>query len=201
MDEDYNVYISDSDSNCLYKFDKDGRLLKTLSTKKGSGPRDFNTPRWVAVHGDRVFVCDRGNHRVQVLTANLEPLTQFGTHGVCNGQLNGPEGIAVDSEGMLYVSDYINHCIQVFSRNGQFIRSFGKKRSGRGELNGPTGMCVDAGYVYIAEYYNKHVSVFTKEGQFVTSFGSGFIPYPFGVSVDRDCFVYVSCCSGCVDVL
>ena len=201
VDNDDSVFISDSDSNCLYKFDKDGRLLKKLSTKKGSGPGDFNTPRGVAVHGDRVFVCDRGNHRVQVLTTNLEPLTQFGAQGVGNGQLNGPEGIAVDSEGMLYVSDYINHCIQVFSSNGQFVRSFGKKGSGRGELDGPTGMCVDAGYVYIAEYYNKHVSVFTKDGQFVTSFGSGFIPYPFGVSIDRDGFVYVSCCSGCVDVL
>ena len=50
--------------------------------------------------GDRVFVCDRDNHRVQVLTRELQPVKQFGSQRSGDGQFS-PEGIAVDSEGML----------------------------------------------------------------------------------------------------
>ena len=159
-----------------------------------------NSPRGVVVSGDRVFVCDRENHRVQVLTRELQPVKQFGSRGSGDGQFNGPESIAVDSEGMLYISDYGNHHVQVFTRHGEFVYSFGKKGSGQGELDGPRGVCVDASYVYVADYYNNRVSVFTKDGQFIRSCGEGHLTYPYGVFVDSDGFVYV-CCSNRVLVL
>ena len=109
-------------------------------------------PRGVAVAGDRVFVCDHYNHRVQVLTTELEPVKTIQLQEeLVMDSLMDPDSIAVDSEGMLYVSDRGNHRVQVFTRDGQFVRSFGKKGSGQGELNGPKGVCVDADYVYVAE--------------------------------------------------
>ena len=132
---------------------------------------------------------------------------QFGLKGSGDGQFNGPESIAVDSEGKLYISDHNNHRVQVFTGNGQFVYSFGKKGSGQGELNGPTGVCVDASYVYVADCRNNRVCVFTKDGQFITSCGEGHFTYPQGMFVDpngmfvgSDGFVYV-CCSNCVVVL
>ena len=191
VDKDDNVYVTDSKSNCIYKFSKSGELLKRFG-KKGSGPGDFHYPRGVAVTGDRVFVCDCLNVRVQVLTTNLEPVKQFGSVGTGDGQLKGPEDIAVDSEGMLYVCDRNNNRVQVFTSDGQFVCLFGKKGSGQGGVDHPQGVCVDGGYVYVVEY-NKCVSVFTKNGQFVKSFGIGHVTDPYGVSVDSDGFVYVSC--------
>ena len=199
VDKDDNIYVSDSDNNCVYKFNKNGELLKR-GGKKGSGPEEFNFPRGVALAGDCVFVCDYCNHRVQVLTRELLPVKQFGSQGSGDGQFNYPDSIAVDIEGMLYVSDYSNHRVQVFTRNGQFVYTFGKEGCGRGKLNGPTGVCVDASYVYVADNGNNLVSVFTKDGQFITSFGEGHITEPFGVFVDSDGFVYV-CCEECVVVL
>ena len=161
---------------------------------------EFNYPRGVAVAGNRVFVCDRGNHRIQVLTTELQPVKQFGCIGNGGGQFNTVVGVAVDKKGIiLYVSDYKNHCIQAFTRDGQFIRSFGKKGSGQGRLDCPYGVCVDSGYVYVAESGNKRVSVFTKDGQFVTSFGQGHVGVSYGVCVDKDGFVYV-CSDKCVVV-
>ena len=198
VDKDDNIHVSDMNmsSNCVYKFDKSGELLIRFG-KKGSGPGEFSVPRGVAVAGDRVFVCDCDNHRVQVLTTELESVKQFGSRGTGDGQFKGPESIAVDSEGMLYVSDRGKDRVQVFTRDGQFVRSFGKKGSGQGELNHPRGVCVDADYVYVTNYSNNRVSVFTRHGHFVTSFGEGHITRPYGVSVDSDGFVYV-CCYKCV---
>ena len=198
VDKDDNIYVSDYGNNCVYKFDKNGELLKRVG-KKGSGPGEFYSPRGVAVADDRVFVCDCDNHRIQVLTRELQPVKQFGSQGSGDGGFNYPRSIAVDSEGMLYVSDYDNHCVQVFTRNGQFVYSFGKKGSGQGELNGPNGVCVDASYVYVAENRNNRVSVFTKDGQFITSCGEGHSPNSHGVFVDRDGYVYV-CCEKCMVV-
>ena len=183
VDKDDNIYVSDSVNNCVYKFNKNGELLERVG-KKGRGPGEFNSPRGVAVAGDRVFVCEYDNNRVQVLTRELQPVKQFGSLGSGDGQFKRPESIAVDSEGMLYVSDYGNHRVQVFTRNGQFVYSFGKKGSGQGELNSPTGVCVDASYVYVADHGNDCVCVFTKGGQFYRSCGEGHLTNPFGVFVD-----------------
>ena len=192
VDEDDNVYFSDSENNCVYKFSKNGKLLKRFK-KEGSGPGEFNFPRGVAIVGGQVFVCDYRNNRIQVLTTELEPVKQFGSGGAGDGQFDYPEDIAVDSEGMLYVSDIYNKRIQVFTRDGQFVRSFGKKGSGQlqGELSNPKGVCVDGDYVYVIKS-NRYVSVFTKDGQFVTSFCEG--PVNHGVIVDRDGFVFA--CTG-----
>ena len=199
VDKDDNIYVSDDCNNCVYKFNKNGELLKRVG-KKGSGPGDFDFPQGVAVAGDRVFMCDCFNHRVQVLTRELQPVKQFGSQGSGYGQFNGTSSIAVDSEGMLYVSDHGNHRVQVFTRNGQFAYSFGKKGNGQGELNDPRGVCVDASYVYVTENSNHRVSVFTKDGQFITSCSEGHITNPYGVFVDSDGFVYV-CCDKIVVVL
>ena len=192
VDKEDNIYACDSRKHCVYKFNKRGDLLKRFGTK-GSGPKELNFPRGIAVAGDQVFVCDQNNHRVQVLTTELEPVKQIGSFGTGNGHFNGPEDVTVDNEQMVYVTDYYNHRVQVLTMDGRFIRSIGKKGNGQGNLSDPCGVCV-TGFVYVADRDNKCVSVFTKDGQFVTSFGNGHITDLYGVAVDSDGFVYV--CSG-----
>ncbi|XP_064396555.1 E3 ubiquitin-protein ligase TRIM71-like [Halichondria panicea] len=189
VDKEDNIYVCDSNKDCVYKFNKRGDLLKRFGTK-GTGPKELNWPRGIAVVGDQVFVCDRKSHRVQVLTTELEPVKQIGSKGTGNEHSNEPEDVAVDNEQILYVTDCNNHRVQVLTMDGRFIRSIGKKGSGRGDLSRPYGVCV-TGFVYVAENNNNRVSVFTKDGQFVTSFGNGHITSPIGVAVDSDGFVYV----------
>ena len=186
VDKEDNIYVCDSNKHCVYKFNKRGDLLKRFGTK-GSGPKELNFPRGIAVAGDQVFVCYQNNHRVQVLTTELEPVKQIGSEGTGNEHFNEPEDVAVDNEQMMYVTDCSNDRVQVLTMDGRFIRSIGKKGNGQGDLYGPRGVCV-TGFVYVADY---RVSVFTKDGQFVTSFGNGHITSPRGVAVDSDGFVYV----------
>ncbi len=74
-DEEDNIYVSDNSKHCVYKFNKRGDLLKRFGTY-GSGPKELNYPRGIAVAGDQVFVCDRGNHRVQVTVYNRTGASQ-----------------------------------------------------------------------------------------------------------------------------
>ena len=186
VDKEDNIYVCDCTKHCVYKINKRGDLLKT----NGSGPKELNSPQGIAVAGDQVFVCDQDNHRVQVLTTELEPVKQIGSYGTGNGHFKSPEDVTVDNEQMMYVTDCSNHRVQVLTMDGRFIRSIGKRGSGQGELSSPCGVCV-TGFVYVAEYTNKRVSAFTKDGQFVTSFGNGHITNLIGVAVDSDGFVYV----------
>ncbi len=57
---------------------QDGRELRTVGGK-GAGPGQFNRPNGVAVFGDRLFVVERDNHRVQVLALpSFRPIGSFG---------------------------------------------------------------------------------------------------------------------------
>ncbi len=188
VDKEDNIYVCDAGKHCVYKFNKRGDLLKRFGTY-GSGPKELNFPRGIAVAGDQVFVCDRDNDRVQVLTTELEPVKQIGSLGYGKEHFNQPQDVAVDDQ-MVYVTDCYNHRVQVLTMDGRFIRSIKKKGSGQGDLSRPFGLCV-TGFVYVAEFYSNCVSVFTKDGQFVTSFGYDHITVPYGVAVDSDGFVYV----------
>ena len=61
-----------------------------------------------------MYVTEFGNNRVSVFTCEGEFLTSFGTFGNGPGQFNGPRGIAVDKNGVVYVSDTDNNRLQIF---------------------------------------------------------------------------------------
>jgi len=78
-------------------FAKDGKFLRSFG-KLGSGPAEFRTPHDIAIDDKgRLFVADRGNHRVQVLDLEGKMLAQWKQYG-------RPSGIALRG-GLVYVAD------------------------------------------------------------------------------------------------
>ncbi len=152
VDKEDNIYVCDWDRSCVYKFNKRGDLLNKFGTK-GSGPKELNFPRGIAVAGDQVLVCDQNNHRVQVLTTELEPVKQIGSEGSGNGNFNEPEDVAVDNEQMVYVTDCNNRRLQVLTMDGRFIRSIEMKLVLSRRLSYPRGVCV-TGFVYVVDNIN-----------------------------------------------
>src|SRR5207247_10583041 len=56
-----------------------------------------------------------------------------------NGELNSPDGVAIDGIGNVYVADSANHRIQKFDASGAFLTVGGSLGSGDGQFAGPDG--------------------------------------------------------------
>ena len=190
VDKDDNVYVSDKGNSSLLKFSKEWRLMKVVE-REGRQPGEFKTLGMIKIINDKLYVCDRGNNRVQVLNTELEYVNSFGCHGNGDGQFNLPNGIAQDRAGNLYVTDSRNNRVQVFDCKGQFLSTFSKKGVASKQLRFPCGICVGSDQlVYVCDNGTNCVSVFKTSGEFVTSFCQ--FSNPGGIVIDDDGFVYVS---------
>ena len=190
VDKDDNVYVSDRINCSLLKFSKEGKLMQVVG-QKGTRPGEFSDVDMIKIINDKLYVCDRGNNRVQILNTELEYVNSFGCHGDGDGQFNWPNGIAQDRAGNLYVTDTNNNRVQVFDCKGQFLSTFCKKGAASEQLKSPRGICVGPDELaYVGDRGNNCVSVFKTSGEFVTSFGQ--FSCPAGIVIDDDGFVYVS---------
>ena len=68
---------------------------------------------------------DEGTHRLTIYNLDGEYISSWGTKGSDPGYLNGPAGIAFDSEQNLYIADSKNHRIQKVTKRGKHIDSWG----------------------------------------------------------------------------
>ena len=194
-DEDSNIYVTDTESHRLSKFNSDGKLVNSVG---GEGGRtgQFRYPHGIALSQDKkLFVCDSYNHRIQVFNTNLKFVFCFGKGGG-EGEMSGPYDLTFDPAGCVYVSDSGNYRVQVFSQNGTFLRTFGARGSGLAKLYDPVGIHVDHDHVYVAERGNDRILTFHTSRAFITSFGrwgrgEGDLEYPRGITTDQDGFLYV----------
>ena len=194
IDSNDNIYVTSQHK--LQKFDRNGKFVKSVgSGSGGSKPGEFNLPRGVKVHQNRIYVCDFHNNRVQLFDLELLFITSIGTKGSGQGQFNRPEDLAVDSQGNIYVSEYGNNRVQVLDPNGRYLRQFGDK-SGPGKLNSPEGIQIAHDCVYVSDCDNHRIAVFQLSGAFLTSFGKegegrGEFRRPCGIMFDCDGVLYV----------
>ena len=74
---------------------------------RGQGPGQFSYPTDLDIHDDRVYVTDRGNHRIQVFDLEGQYLYEWGIHSVepgdGEGKLHYPESLAISSDGTVAV--------------------------------------------------------------------------------------------------
>ena len=110
--------------HCVFQYDfLTGKFMRVFAGTKGqegTGNGRFKDPMGIAVYADQVFVCDRGNSRVQVFDNNGTYLRQFGTHGKGNGQFEGPASIIFDAFGHVLVTDTTTR-LQVFTNEGHHV--------------------------------------------------------------------------------
>ena len=57
--------------------------------RKGTRPGEFNSLGIMKLINDKLYVCDHGNNRVQILNTELGYVNNFGCHGDGDGQLTG----------------------------------------------------------------------------------------------------------------
>ncbi|HLO25368.1 MAG TPA: 6-bladed beta-propeller, partial [Geobacteraceae bacterium] len=101
------------------------------------------------------------NYKIKVFTPEGKLVNQFGAPGDAPGNLNKPKGVAVDSEGHIYVSDALFDTVQIFDTEGRLLLSFGWRGTENGAFWMPSGIFIDQhDYIFVADTYNQRVQVF-----------------------------------------
>ncbi|MFH0980193.1 MAG: hypothetical protein V2A79_01470, partial [Planctomycetota bacterium] len=80
------LFVVDVKAHDLKVLGADGRLGQIIG-QRGSGPGEFNFPCDLADDGDRLWIVDTGNARVQAVEYTGEPVTSFGRMGDAPGDL------------------------------------------------------------------------------------------------------------------
>ena len=144
------VYVVDW-GNCRVQVLNSDLTFSSTFGKAGSGKGQLgerrNGPCCIACDNTgKVYVADRGNHRIQVFTAEGTFLEMFG-----RGQLDRPNYVAVSNSVSVYVTSW--RCVSVFTPHGHLLCSSGNY----GSI--PRGVAVDNnGVVYVC--YDDCIRVF-----------------------------------------
>ena len=162
---------------------------------------------------------DLGNRGVVTTLAGGGPGAEYEDEPGAGGGFNGPQGVAVDSAGTVYVADTTNQLIRKITPAGVVTTlagsitydDYGYPGAGgfadgtgpAARFEGPTGVAVDSsGVVYVAD--GNRIRKITTAGVVTTLAGSGvsgfadgvgaaaLFSYPSGVAVDSAGTVYVA---------
>lgn len=132
VDATGNLYVADNGNNLIRKITPDG-IVTTLA---GSGTRgsangtgtaaSFNSPFGVAVDASgSVYVADSGNNLIRKITPAgvVSTLAGSGAKGTINSNgtsasFSTPSGVAVDTQGNVYVADENNNLIREITPSG-----------------------------------------------------------------------------------
>jgi sugar lactone lactonase YvrE len=133
-DADGNLFVANEEHQTVEKITPDGEITtvagRTEAIGNADGVRDaarFHDPHGVAIdRNGNIYVADTWNSTIRKITPAGEVTTLAGlagrdgsTDGLGSAaRFNGPEGIAVDDHGNIYVADTGNHTIRKISPTG-----------------------------------------------------------------------------------
>ena len=103
----YITYITDVGNSGICVYDKDGKFIRKFTTKYQPTCID-------ATDCGHLIVSSFLSDKVMIYTTGGDLVHIFGEHGSGLGQFDGPIGVSVDSEGLVYIADFSNRRIQVF---------------------------------------------------------------------------------------
>jgi sugar lactone lactonase YvrE len=174
-----NLFIADLGNNRIRKVSVDGIITTVVGTgKEGfsgdggpAGEATLNAPHSVTVDGSgNLFIADTLDNRVRKVGVDgiITTVAGTGEEGFAGdggkataARLDGPEEVAVDSAGNLFIADLYNHRVRKVTPDGIITTVAGNNLvvfSGEGGpateagLRGPLGLAVDAsGNLFISD--------------------------------------------------
>jgi DNA-binding beta-propeller fold protein YncE len=224
---DDTVYCTDDFDHTVRIFTADGQLRLALGTsgrpsdtgatsidyrtiRRAAGPFNYPTNVALAPTGDLYIADGYGNARVHHFSSDGRLLRSWGEPGSGPGQFHVPHGIAVDTDGTVYIADRENSRIQRFTATGAFIDVWTN-------VARPCQVFIErAGWIYVAELGMRagrwpgtgpaepdatggRVSIFDRHGKLHARWGGGADPCaagdffaPHDIWVDSHGAIYVA---------
>ena len=203
VDSQDRVYAFCRSEPPVVVFDREGHFLKAW------GVDMFKRPHSLFIGPDDAVYCtDDWGHAVHKFTTDgellmtIETADQVADTGYtwdhpetvlrAGPPFNHPTGVALSSEGDLYVSDgYGNARVHKFTAEGQLLFSWGEPGNGHSQFVTPHSVCVDrAGVVYVADRQNCRIQLFSPQGEFIDQWRD--LWWPCDMCMDADGNMYVA---------
>ncbi|MFQ5852771.1 MAG: 6-bladed beta-propeller, partial [Candidatus Binatia bacterium] len=142
-----------------------GNFVKEIG-ERGKEDGQFNFPTNLFIRGDKLYVTDTGNFRIQLLDLEGNFIRNISKLGDSPGHLARPKGVAADSDKHIYVVDAAFDNFQIFNEQGQLMLFVGRAGSQPGTFWLPAGIHIDdKDRIYVADSYNRRVQVFQYLGE------------------------------------
>ncbi|MCL4396149.1 MAG: SMP-30/gluconolactonase/LRE family protein [Chloroflexi bacterium] len=203
------IFVADTSNERVQQFNSGRAYVRTYGTTGVPYLTDgyhYNYPADVAVAGDgSIYIVEERGHRLIKLNAAGQPQWTVGQPGVAgsdNAHLFGPEGVAVDSSGRVYVTvSWSNPKVQIFNGDGTYYATLGTGYgTGNYQFNHPFGVTIDKnGNIYVADTNNHRVQIYNSSRTYLATLGQTGVPgsdnahfsYPRDVGVDSAGNIYV----------
>ncbi|HEX5415651.1 MAG TPA: glycosyltransferase family 39 protein, partial [Chloroflexota bacterium] len=126
VDSTGNVVVLDSTTSWLKVFTPDGKPVRQI----GGPALGAYHPRGLAIDASgRVFIANAGGANVIELGADGSPIARLGERGADAGQIAEPVGVAVASDGTIFVTDTANSRLSQFDPSFTYIQGWAIPKS------------------------------------------------------------------------
>ena len=110
IDHNNNVLVTYNDANCIVIFTQNGEFIQTINTDRPYAITISPTGYVITGHyGD--------DNKIRVWSDTYQCINMFGKRGSKQGEFNNIDGMAIDSNGTIYVAEGGNKRLQVISNS------------------------------------------------------------------------------------
>jgi len=196
FDKSGNLYVADEENNMIREITTAGNVV-TIAGNGTQGAADgtgtsatFYHPEGMVIDaGGNMYVADNNNtiRKINLSTKQVTTYAGTGVRGfndgpVANAQFSSPYGLAMDTNGDIYVGDIVNNRIRKITVSTGIVSTFAGSGS-QGLSNGsalsatfyfPCGVAFDSsGNLYVAELRNNTIRKIATDGIVTTYAGTG----------------------------
>ena len=161
---DGSAWVVAYGSNEIVRIDVNGLVKDRKRGPINGFDRPYDLVRGVE---GRMYLSEYRGGRVSILSSQGDWLGYIGSKGLGQGMFVGPQNMAVDEDGYLYVVDYGNQRISKFDPDGVFVLSFGMKTISFPGFHSPTGIAARSGRIYAADAIAKCIYIFDPNGNYL----------------------------------
>ncbi len=161
---DGTIWVTSYNSNELMLMNQNGKVIDRITGPLNGFDRPFDVAR---LKDGSLLVSESAGDRLALLDSGGRFRRYIAERGRGTGQVVGPQYIAVDRAGRIYVTDYGNRRVDVFDSDGTGLYFFGGSQPGFRGLSGPTGIAVGESGIFVADDGYGLIVEFDRAGNFI----------------------------------